>query len=49
MVSSQVSQGAKIFIYQVPEPSQFGLAEIDIANQIAPLEEKPKNPRVTTR
>ena len=45
MLSAKLSQGAKIFIYQVSEPSRFGVAEIDISNQIVSLEEKPKKPK----
>ena len=43
--SAQLSQGAKIFIYKVSEPSRFGIAEMDISNQIVSLEEKPQKPK----
>jgi glucose-1-phosphate thymidylyltransferase len=43
--ASQLSQGAKIFVYQVSEPSRFGVAEINKSNQILSLEEKPIKPK----
>ena len=43
--AAQLSQGAKIFIYQVSEPSRFGVAEKNESNQIVSLEEKPNKPK----
>lgn len=43
--AAQLSQGAKIFIYKVSEPSRFGVAEINETNQIISLEEKPIKPK----
>ena len=45
MSAAQLSQGAKIFIYQVSEPSRFGVAEINESNQVLSLEEKPQKPK----
>lgn len=43
--ASMLTQGAKIFIHQVSEPSRFGVAEINETNQIVSLEEKPQKPK----
>jgi glucose-1-phosphate thymidylyltransferase len=45
MSAAQLSQGAKIFIHQVSEPSRFGVVEINETNQIVSLEEKPQKPK----
>ena len=38
-------KGATIFGYQVNNPEQFGVIELDDTNAIKSLEEKPKNPK----
>jgi glucose-1-phosphate thymidylyltransferase len=37
--------GAQLFAYQVKNPSDYGVVEIDVAHKILTLEEKPQTPR----
>jgi len=37
--------GAQLFAYQVKNPSDYGVVEIDVAQNILTLEEKPQTPR----
>ncbi len=39
------SEGATVFCKQVPDPSAFGVAEIDQDGNVISLEEKPKEPK----
>ncbi|MDA9153750.1 glucose-1-phosphate thymidylyltransferase RfbA [Planktomarina temperata] len=45
MSAAQLSQGAQIFVYQVSEPSRFGVAELNESGQVVSLEEKPQKPK----
>lgn len=38
-------QGAQIFAYKVQDPERYGVVEINKANQVVSLEEKPSQPR----
>ena len=39
------SRGAYIFSYNVNNPEEFGVAELDSNNNVVSIEEKPKNPK----
>jgi glucose-1-phosphate thymidylyltransferase len=43
--SAQLTQGARIFAYEVHNPQDFGVVEFDKQHRVLSLEEKPKNPR----
>ncbi len=43
--STQLTQGALIFGYQVSEPQHYGVVEFDPQGQVISLEEKPKQPK----
>lgn len=43
--SSNLDEGALIFAYNVPNPSQFGVVEFDLNGKVLSLEEKPINPK----
>ena len=45
MSAASVSDGAVIFGYYVPDPSEFGVVEFDKNNQVISLEEKSQNPK----
>lgn len=45
MSAASVSEGAVIFGYYVPDPTEFGVVEFDENNQVISLEEKPQNPK----
>lgn len=45
MSAASVNDGAVIFGYYVPDPSEFGVVEFDENNQVISLEEKPQNPK----
>jgi glucose-1-phosphate thymidylyltransferase len=38
-------KGGKILLKEVPDPGRFGVAEVDSANKVLNIEEKPKQPR----
>jgi glucose-1-phosphate thymidylyltransferase len=38
-------RGAYIFSYEVNNPEEFGVAELDADNNVVSIEEKPKNPK----
>ena len=42
---SQIDTGATIFAYEVLNPRQFGVVEIDQNNRAISIEEKPENPK----
>lgn len=42
---SSDSYEAAIFLKQVPDPSRYGIAELDSNGRVLGLEEKPKNPK----
>lgn len=39
------SEGARIFLCEVPDAERFGVAELGEGNQVLSIEEKPKNPK----
>ena len=39
------SQQPSIFLYKVPDPKRFGIAEVNSNGQLVNIEEKPKNPK----
>lgn len=43
--SLQARQGATIFAYQVNDPTQYGVIEIDHEGRVLSIEEKPQNPK----
>jgi glucose-1-phosphate thymidylyltransferase len=43
--ASNVKEGAVIFGYYIPDPSEFGVVEFDKNYNVISLEEKPKNPK----
>lgn len=43
--ASSLNEGAVIFGYFVPDPSEFGVVEFDESYNVISLEEKPKNPK----
>ena len=43
--SSKLTKGANIFGYEVKDPENFGIAEVDRENKVLSIEEKPKNPK----
>lgn len=45
MNAASVNDGAVIFGYYVPDPSEFGVVEFDENNNVISLEEKPQNPK----
>ena len=38
-------KGAYIFSYKVNNPEEFGVAELDVQNNVVSIEEKPENPK----
>jgi glucose-1-phosphate thymidylyltransferase len=40
-----INEGAKIFGYQVNNPENYGVVEIDISGSVLSMEEKPKSPK----
>ena len=40
-----INQGAKIFGYQVNNPENYGVVEIDFSGKVVSMEEKPKSPK----
>lgn len=45
ILESKKNLGATIFSYEVLNPKEFGVVEIDESNNILSIEEKPKNPK----
>jgi glucose-1-phosphate thymidylyltransferase len=45
MDSAQLTDGARVFAYQVQDPERFGVVEFDRSFRALSLEEKPKKPR----
>ena len=43
--ASENRTGATVFVYEVPDPERFGVAELDGDGNVLTLEEKPKKPR----
>ena len=43
--ASNLTEGALILAYPVRDPHNFGIVELDEANNVISLEEKPKNPK----
>lgn len=43
--AASLKEGAVIFGYYIPDPSEFGVVEFDDENNVLSLEEKPKNPK----
>lgn len=43
--ASQLEEGAVIFGYNVPNPTDFGVVEFDNDRKVVSIEEKPKNPK----
>jgi len=43
--ANQQTKGATIFVSQVSQPSEFGIAELSSSNEVISLQEKPINPR----
>lgn len=40
-----INEGAKIFGYQVNNPENYGVVEIDVSGSVLSMEEKPKSPK----
>ncbi|MDR0778954.1 MAG: glucose-1-phosphate thymidylyltransferase RfbA [Methanomassiliicoccaceae archaeon] len=38
-------EGCTVFVYEVPDPERFGVAELDPQNNVISLEEKPSSPK----
>jgi glucose-1-phosphate thymidylyltransferase len=43
--ASSREEGASVFTYRVHDPERYGVAELDAANRVLSLEEKPAKPR----
>ena len=42
---ASMSNKSSIFLYQVPDPHRFGVAELNSKKQVIDIKEKPKNPK----
>ncbi|MEQ8558540.1 MAG: glucose-1-phosphate thymidylyltransferase RfbA [Henriciella sp.] len=43
--ASRFTSGGQIFCYQVADPRQYGVVELDAANRVLSIEEKPSKPK----
>jgi glucose-1-phosphate thymidylyltransferase len=43
--ASRNNEGCTVFVYEVPDPERFGVAELDPNNNVISLEEKPPSPK----